>query len=160
MIKKLFVCFSKCSLGVIFHIFGQFLWDLWKRTVYYWYNHGMWPIILVYFFQRRESARNQYVHTHEQNWHEIKEGVHYALLYFMSLLYPIQQSLGFRPGAMTFLLNYNCRHNIIFLYESRNQIRVCGTYSRFLSDHVTTTEDLTVYISEAHSFSELVRYQF
>ena len=38
--------------GGNFSHFDQFLWDLWKVTSDYWYNHGMWPrsIILVYFF--------------------------------------------------------------------------------------------------------------
>ena len=37
--------------GVIFHICFQFSLDLWTGTDDYWYSHGMWPIILVYFSQ-------------------------------------------------------------------------------------------------------------
>ena len=37
-----------------FKMFDHFLlWDLWKGTGDYWYNHGMWPIIVVYFQQAR-----------------------------------------------------------------------------------------------------------
>ena len=34
-------------------MFYKFLWDLWKGTGDYWYNHGMWYINLVCFFQFR-----------------------------------------------------------------------------------------------------------
>ena len=36
--------------GGNFSNFGQFLWNLRKETGDYWYDYGMWPIILVYFF--------------------------------------------------------------------------------------------------------------
>ena len=46
--------------GVIFHIFFQFLWDLCKGTGDYWYNHSMWPIILVYFFPTNGNNKNPF----------------------------------------------------------------------------------------------------
>jgi len=48
--------------------FWSFLWDLWKKTGDYWYNHSMWPIILVYFSQLK-LWEDYFCYTHSARVH-------------------------------------------------------------------------------------------